>query len=155
MFTSIFRAHEKMEYQSAGLILRSGLMLIGTLIIISRGLSIIEFGLLYLLVSTIVLSYSFGISIWKFTKPKIEVDWEFWKKIIKEAWPMGEMAICIMIYFRIDTVMLSLMKGDVAVGLYNAAYRLSESSTVIPAIFMSLQYFHCYPSTMKGLKVLL
>ena len=137
MFTSIFRAHEKMEYQSAGLILRSGLMLIGTLIIISRGLSIIEFGLLYLLVSTIVLSYSFGISIWKFTKPKIEVDWEFWKKIIKEAWPMGGMAICIMIYFRIDTVMLSLMKGDVAVGLYNAAYRLSESSTVIPAIFMS------------------
>jgi O-antigen/teichoic acid export membrane protein len=36
--------------------------------------------------------------------------------------------------------MLSLMKGDTAVGLYNAAYRLSEISTVIPAIFMTSMF---------------
>jgi len=138
MFYSIFQAYEKMEYQSLGQILSSALMLSGALLAINQGFSVVGFASIYFLVSAIVLVYSFVISIWKFTKPKIEFDWSFWKQSIKEAWPMGGMAVFIMIYFRIDTVILSLMiGGDTAIGLYSAAYRLSEISTIIPAIFMS------------------
>lgn len=137
MFYSIFQAYEKMEYQSLGQILSSALMLSGALLVINQGFSVVGFASIYFLVSAIVLGYSFVISIWKFTKPKIEFDWSFWKQSIKEAWPMGGMAVCIMIYFRIDTVILSLMIGDTAIGLYSAAYRLSEISTIIPAMFMS------------------
>ena len=137
MFYSIFRAYEKMEYQSAGYILSSILMLSGALFAISQGFSVVGFASIYFLVSAIVLGYSFVVSVWKFAKPKIEFDWSFWKQTIKEAWPMGGMAVCVMIYFRIDAVMLSLMIDDTAVGLYSAAYRLSEISTIIPAMFMT------------------
>jgi len=137
MFYSIFRAYEKMEYQSFGQILSSALMLSGALLAINQGFSIIGFASIYFMVSVIILIYSFVLYILKFAKLKIEIDWDFWKQCIKEAWPMGGMAICIMIYFRIDVVMLSLMKGDTAVGLYSAAYRLSEISTIIPSMFMA------------------
>ena len=137
MFNSIFQAYEKMEYVSVGRILSSALMLAGALFAISQGFSVVGFASIYFIVSAIVLAYSTVICVWKFAKPKMEVDWCFWKRSIKEAWPMGGMAILIMIYFRIDTVMLSLMKGDTAVGLYSAAYRLSETSTVIPSMFMA------------------
>jgi len=137
MFNSIFQAYEKMEYVSVGRILSSALMLAGALFAISYGFDVVGFASIYFIVSAIVLGYSFVVCAWKFAKPKMEVDWSFWKRSIKEAWPMGGMAILIMIYFRIDTVMLSLMKGDTAVGLYSAAYRLSEISTVIPSMFMA------------------
>jgi len=137
MFYSIFRAYEKMEYQSLGQILSSALMLSSALFAISQGFNVIGFASIYFIVSVIILAYSFVLYILKFAKLKIEIDWKFWEQSIKEAWPMGGMAICIMIYFRIDAVMLSLMKGDTAVGLYGAAYRLSEISTIIPSMFMA------------------
>ncbi len=137
MFYSIFRAYEKMEYQSVGQILSSALMLSGALFAISQSFSVVGFASIYFLVSVVVLVYAFAVCAWKFVLPKIEVDWSFWKQSIKEAWPMGGMAICIMIYFRIDVVMLSLMMDDTAVGLYSAAYRLSETSTIIPSMFVA------------------
>jgi len=137
MFYSIFRAYEKMEYKSLGQILSNALMLSGALFAINQGFNVIGFASIYFMVSVIILIYSFILYILKFAKPKIEIDWNFWIKSIKEAWPMGGMAVCIMIYFRIDAVMLSLMKGDTAVGLYSAAYKLSEISTIIPSIFMA------------------
>ena len=137
LFYSIFRAYEKMEYQSVGRILNSALMLSGALFAINYGFSVVGFASIYFLASAVAFGYSFVISIWKLGKPKLEVDWSFWKKTIKEAWPMGGMAIFVMLRFRIDTVMLSLMMDDIAVGLYSAAYRVSELSMIIPSMFMA------------------
>jgi O-antigen/teichoic acid export membrane protein len=137
LFYSTFQAYEKLEYQSIGQILNSALMLSGALVAISYGFSVAGFASIYFLASAVALGYTFAICMWKFAKPKLEVDWSFWKETIKEAWPMGGMAVCIVIYFRIDTVMLSLMMDDTAVGLYGAAYRLSEISTIIPSMFMA------------------
>lgn len=144
MLYSIFQAFEKMEYQSLGQILHGVLMLLGVIVAIKFHLSVIGFAFIYFIASLMVLGYNFIILRWKFTKlvstsvtNVLEIDWSFWKQSIKEAWPMGGMAIGIMIYFRTDAVMLSLMKGDTAVGLYSAAYKLSEVSTMIPAMFMA------------------
>jgi O-antigen/teichoic acid export membrane protein len=89
MFNSVFQAYEKMEYQSLGHILSSALMLSGALFAISRGFDVVEFASIYFLASTVGLGYSSVISIWKFAKSKMEVDWSFWKPTMKEAWPFG------------------------------------------------------------------
>lgn len=43
-------------------------------------------------------------------------------------------------FFRIDTVMLSVLKGDAAVGIYNAAYVPLLALGVIPTVFISALY---------------
>lgn len=59
----------------------------------------------------------------------------FQKNALKESYPYAVLAVLGIIYFKIDTLMLSWYKGPAAVGVYSAAYRLLESGLVIPAIF--------------------
>lgn len=137
MFYSIFQSHEKMEYQSLGQIINSSLMLIGVILGIYYGFNIFEFAYLYLIISCIILLYVIIICIKKFFKPKFNFELEFWIRSLKESWPLGIMALFIIIYFKIDSIMLSYIVGENAVGLYNAAYRLVEVSTIMPTIFIT------------------
>jgi len=142
MFYSIFQAYERMEYQSLGRILNGALMLGGVIFAMKFNFGVVGFASLYFLVSIVVLAYSFGIFRMKFSNPslawsprKIEIDWSFWKSTIKEALPFGLAIIFTTIFYWIDSVMLSLMKGDAAVGWYNAAYRIVLVILFIPAAF--------------------
>jgi polysaccharide transporter, PST family len=71
-------------------------------------------------------------------------DFKLAKALLKESWPLMLSGLTIMIYMRIDQIMLGEMVGDKAVGLYSAATRISEvwyfipmaiSSSVAPSIF--------------------
>lgn len=135
IFYAIFQAYERMEFESFGRILNSALLLGGALFAITNGLSILALAFFYSLASAVTLGYSFIISILKFTKPKIEIDWSFWKSILKEALPFGLIGVFGMLLHWIDTVMLSMMKGDIVVGWYNAAYRIFFVLLLIPSAF--------------------
>lgn len=136
MFNSIFQAFERMEYNSIGMVLNSILLLSGALFAIRQGYGVIGFASIYLLASIIVMGYSFVICIRKFVTPKLEINWAFWKGMIKKALPIMIGTILMVFYTRIDIVMLSLMKGDEAVGWYDAAWRFVGMFMSIPAIYM-------------------
>lgn len=155
MFNSVFQAYEQMEYQSLGYILNSALMLSGALFAISQGFSVVGFASIYFIVSAVVLVYSFMVCVWKFALPKIELDWSFWKSTIKMALPFGLTGTFITIYLWIDSVMLSLMKGDAVVGWYGAAYRLVLVLLFIPVAFNSAVFplmSRFYMSSKNSLK---
>jgi PST family polysaccharide transporter len=70
------------------------------------------------------------------------------KTLLTESWPLILSGLTIMIYVRIDQIMLGQMVGDEAVGLYSAATRISEvwyfiptaiSSSVAPSIYAAKQ----------------
>jgi O-antigen/teichoic acid export membrane protein len=131
MFYSIFQAFEKMEYQSLGQILNSVSMFFGVILAIKCNFTIIGFAFLYLIASFITLGFSLAILRWKFSNPffiwsprNIEIDWNFMKPMISEALPFGLSGFFVIIYFYIDSVMLSLMQSDIAVGFYSAGYRM-------------------------------
>lgn len=136
MFNSIFQAFERMEYMAFGKILNFTMLLTGVLWAASRGMGLTTMAFLYSLAGMVVLVYSLIIYIWKFAWPTLAVDWAFWRSSMRQAWPMGMMLVCVMICFRIDAMMLSWMKGEAAVGIYSAACRLAEASTLIPGVFV-------------------
>ncbi len=136
MFYSVFRAYERIEFITIGQILNSVLLLAGALFAISQGLNVAAFASLYLLASVVTLGYNSIVSTWKFAKPKIEVDFGFWKETLKQAWPLSLAAIFVTICYWVDSVMLSLVQGDKVVGWYNAAYRL-----VLVLLFIPNAYF--------------
>lgn len=163
VFNSIFQAFEKMEYVSLGQILKSILMLSGVIFAIKQGFGVIGFASLFLIASIIVLGYSLVVLRWKFANSVftsasklLEVDWNFWKSTIKEALPFGLSAIFVTVYFWIDTVMLSLTKGDAVVGWYNAAYRLVYILLFIPGAYFTSIYpimSRLYKSSEGSLKL--
>ena len=75
--------------------------------------------------------------IFKFSRPKIEIDWDFWKPTIRTATEFGFIGVFVTIYIWIDSVMLSFMQGNDAVGLYNAAYRIVLLLLFIPTVINS------------------
>jgi O-antigen/teichoic acid export membrane protein len=147
MFYGLFRAHERMEFEALGGVLGGGLALAGAFWGISHDFSVVGFALIYFVVSVITLGYCFVVSAWKFTLPKVEVDLDFWRQMFKQAWPFALSGVFLTIYLWMDSVMLSAMKGNEAVGWYNAAYRLILILAFVPtayfgAVFPIMSRFH-------------
>lgn len=140
IFNSIFQAFQKMEYISAGKILNSVLMLIGTLVAINQNFDLIHFVLIYFIVNFIVLGYSFCICIYLFVIPAVDFDLSLWKKLLKESIPFWLTNVFIIIYFRIDQIMLSMMEGNDVVGWYSASYRLIDGLSILPSVLMSVMF---------------
>jgi O-antigen/teichoic acid export membrane protein len=74
----------------------------------------------------------------KYSQFKIQFDFKYWKKFLKESAPMGIAAIIIFFYFKMDTILLSVMKTSADVGIYNAAYKVLENITFFPAMIAGL-----------------
>ncbi len=58
-------------------------------------------------------------------------------ELLKQSWPVIFSAMAVMVYMRLDMVMLKMMQGDFAVGLYAAATRISEVWYFIPMAIVS------------------
>ena len=56
------------------------------------------------------------------------------KRLLKESWPLILSGLSVVIYMKIDLIMLGEMVGDEAVGLYAAATKLSEIWYFIPTV---------------------
>ena len=72
----------------------------------------------------------------KFVNPKLEIDFELWKYLCKESLPIALYSVIGVIYFHTDILMLSMMQGDSAVGIYSAAFKLVEPLKLIPYAFV-------------------
>jgi polysaccharide transporter, PST family len=59
------------------------------------------------------------------------------KKLLRESWPLILSGLSIMIYMKIDQIMLGEMIGEKAVGVYSAATRISEIWYFIPMAIVS------------------
>jgi PST family polysaccharide transporter len=59
-------------------------------------------------------------------------DWQKACGLWRDAWPMMVSSLAVIVYMRIDVVMLRTMKGDVAAGIYAAAVKLSEVWYFLP-----------------------
>jgi PST family polysaccharide transporter len=71
------------------------------------------------------------------------------KTLLKESWPLLLSGLAIMVYLRIDQIMLGQLADDKAVGIYSAATRISELWYYIPiAIVTSVT-----PSIVEAKKV--
>lgn len=70
------------------------------------------------------------------------------KALLKDSWPLILSGLAVMVYMRIDQIMLGQMLGDEAVGVYSAAVRVSEIWYFIPmAIAASV-----FPSIVEAKK---
>jgi O-antigen/teichoic acid export membrane protein len=74
----------------------------------------------------------------KYTAVKIRWNLPYWKRIMKASFPLALSAVFVMIYFKLDTLMLSLMKPASDVGIYGVAYKILENLIFFPALFVGL-----------------
>jgi len=142
-FNSIFQGFQRMEYQTIWNILNSLFILAGVLLVVWLGGDVVSVAIAYLIAAILSLTYSILIFRKRFFTPRISSD----LNMLRESLPFGITGVFSLIYFWIDSVMLSLMKGDVSVGLYSAPYRLltviaSFYSVYLLAVFPVMSRFY-------------
>ena len=74
----------------------------------------------------------------KYIRFRLHFDFKYWKLFLKESLPVGAGAIITFIYFKTDTILLSVIKSSADVGIYNAAYKVLENITFFPAMVAGL-----------------
>ncbi len=79
--------------------------------------------------------------------------------IIKSSFLIGITSLLAMLYFKIDTMMLSVMKTTTDVGIYSLSYKLFENIIMLWAFYMASIYplmsGYIHKSDQKNLKLLL
>ena len=133
---SVFRAFEKMEYEALLNISERLIFVSLGITVLFLGYGLIEVVSVFLIAGTANVFLSFSLIVRKFTSVKLEMDWNFWKYLIREGLPFGMALIFITVYIKIDTVMLSIIKGDAAAGWYNAAYQIPFAVSLISFAYM-------------------
>ena len=59
-------------------------------------------------------------------------------RTLKESWPMAVSAILVLVYFKGDTLLLSLLRTPHEVGVYGVAYKILENIIFFPIMFVGL-----------------
>lgn len=134
LFYSVFQAHEKMGYQAFGTLVINILLLSSVFLAIYYKFDIIQFSLIYVISSVFVFCYSILVYVKNYSL-SLNVNMPKWKSLITESWPFAITGISMSVYLWIDTIILSVIQGQEAVGLYNAAYKLTTVLTFIPLVF--------------------
>ncbi len=74
----------------------------------------------------------------KFVSIKLAFDFGLWQKIFFQAWPIAFSLIFNLVYFKMDTILLSLYWPVQEVGIYGATYRVLEILIMFPPMFIGL-----------------
>lgn len=131
-----FQAYQKMQYDSLVRISERVIAFALGLYVLSSGYGLTAF--LFVLVISNLASLIVSIFLLKRLQVRFafKIDYSLWKSILKTSWPFWLSVVFIQIYFQVDTVMLSFLKGYGATGLYNASYKLISVIVKIPWIIV-------------------
>jgi O-antigen/teichoic acid export membrane protein len=81
------------------------------------------------------------------------------KSLVKDSWPLLLSGIAVVIYMKIDQIMLGQMVDDETVGIYSAAVRISEAwyfilVAIVSSVFPRLTEYHRTDKTAYDLSIL-
>jgi len=131
LFESLFQANMKMEYATVSIIVPKVIFAVAIYYLITNNFGLTQILLAYLFseLTRTIISFMYSQKILKY---RLQIERVTCKDLIRKSLPFVLGYGLFMLYHRFDILMLSMMKGDVAVGLYSAAYKLTESLLFIP-----------------------
>jgi O-antigen/teichoic acid export membrane protein len=76
----------------------------------------------------------------KISRPVLSIDLDLWRKVLRSSVPLGLTGLCVAIINRADFIMLERMTDLQQVGLYSAAYRVTNVLESLPLMLMGTIY---------------
>lgn len=131
---AIFIAFRKLQYSAFALVsLNVSTVFLG-IVLINLG-----FGTIGAVVALILGQLIYLIILWLLaTRQKIKLLFAVQASVLKEvtlgSLPYGLLGMLGLIYFRIDTLLLSYLRGNFETGIYGAAYKFLEAVVFIPTV---------------------
>lgn len=137
VLTTVFQKYLKMGQVALAEVLgRVGFLVIILLFIFYKG------NLPALMFGNVTNTLIYFIVLWLLVKKFVKITWAFdlkyWKTIFIKTWPIALGVAFNLVYFRADTIILSLYRPATEVGIYGAPYKILEIIATFPHMFMGL-----------------
>lgn len=147
IFRTFFIAFEKMHLELIVSFVSKTIFLVGGLLALFSGYGVIGLTISAILAGILNLLLSIYLCTTKIVVPKITFSLNKSKNMLLKALPFSFIGIFMIVYAKIDIIMLSFFQGNIAVGLYDSAVRLVDSLAIIitsfsTAIFPVMSRFH-------------
>ena len=134
-FGSLHYAFERVAFPVVGTILEKGLSAAIGIILLKFGAGVQTMALILLggsLISTIWQGYWF----FRLVGPRFTINLPLIRSLLKTSIPFLTYGVLGVIYYRLDTVLLSEMANTTVVGWYGAAYRVFDTLVFLPSLFV-------------------
>ncbi|MDX9970482.1 MAG: flippase [Candidatus Gracilibacteria bacterium] len=140
--TSVLQAKLKMHLASIGLIIGKIISVAFMGYIVIYGIpETSDFGFYMLIfagtVGTLGTIFFTDHFVRKITPLVYRFDFDLWKDVLVKSLPYGIALFLNTLYFRVDSIMISFIRGQQEVGLYGVAMKTLEQFTVLPLYFMN------------------
>jgi O-antigen/teichoic acid export membrane protein len=155
--TSLFKAHEKMEYVGAFNVLRAALRLAVLAPVVILTGSVLLVATSHLVVSAVLSILLLVVATRKFGLPQRPENPRDVAQLAAESVPFLLVSLVYMANYRTDVLMLSLMSTKESVGLYSAPNELLQVLYVLPTLLASAMFpamaraYHADPGELRRL----
>lgn len=140
VFAALHYAFERTLYPTIGMMLEKGLSAIIGFILLKYGASVQVMALVLLGGSVVDLIWQ---ALWFFrlTGRHVALDKNVLRVLVRNSIPFIVSGVLGVIFYRIDTILLSLMTSTAVVGWYGAGYRLFDTLFFLPNIIINAVMF--------------
>ncbi len=133
--SSVFYAHEQMEYPAAissvTTILR---VMLGALALLV-GWGVVGLAAVSVVVNVVTLLILGVLAARFYFRPRLEFEPDFGRRLLSTSYPLMINHLLATIFFRIDIQFLQQYRGDAEVGYYSAAHRWIDALQIVPSYF--------------------
>lgn len=137
IFQTVFQKHFATYYSAISEIIGRTVLLAATVIMIALQLPLLPLMMTVVLGSFITCVVS-AICAHKFIRISWRLDPLYIREVIFRTWPIALSIVFNLLYFKADTIILSLYADAYAVGIYGMPYRILETLIQLPLIIMGL-----------------
>ncbi|MFQ5606116.1 MAG: flippase [bacterium] len=123
-FIAVVRANMKMQYEAAAGILNRLLSLAGGVAALLAGYGLVTVVSVFLVASAIEFLYLAGMVQARFTPFRVRFDFAEQKRMVRKSLPFLLMIFLALVNYRLDAILLGILHGKEATGVYSAAYVL-------------------------------
>jgi len=133
--SSVFIAHERMEYPAAVTVITTLVKASLGIIVLLAGWGIVGLAGVSIFASTVTAIVLYMMVAKTFFKPTPDMDFSFQKGMIATSAPLMINNFLSTIFFRVDMMLLQPIKGSRSVGYYGTAYKFIDALNIIPSFF--------------------
>jgi O-antigen/teichoic acid export membrane protein len=138
---AIFRAWQKMEYETIAKVTQGVLLFVGIVIVLWLNPSALSVCYIHLGAGALFIAIIFGLFQYWGWQLALRLRWGFLRQWFKVTLPLGLAEILIALYMNIDSVMLGYLQRFAEVGWYNAAVKTIQGFVLIPITYSALASF--------------
>lgn len=137
VFTGLFQKELSMGRALMGELIGRVVLLVTVSIALfaGRGLLFVVWGVVFGSLANLLLA---ALLARRFVKISLAWDKKIWVSIWQRSWPIALGIVFNLVYLKADTLILSLTRSEVEVGIYGAMYRVLEVLITFPTMFAGL-----------------